>query len=637
MRARFLTALTLLAFTTGCDEAGRFLNKLDNFNNAEQTYAAVPGVPAYDALDPVTGTPSVDVDAALEALNVDAAEQSAALSGLSLADDAGPAEVSTGAAEVLTENQKAKKAFNSSLYPKEDVEVPNAGGESASLTADEPVNDTVVWKTGQPDSFVISVLKRMPVRDQGARGTCASHAGIGQIEGLILSKNADLDAINLSEQRFYFNSKPDNWATGGDKTKQGSNAGTGLASSSNFAWDEYKYPADWSSTFNIPLESDCPYNNKVGANDLQTPQPASCAAKGVARVTEYSAWQNNQAQELSTAQQIYDFLITKNYPVIASTKLSPNWEDNDGMITLKGSGGAPTTSHASGHAYLIVGARKLDPAKYPDEGGMCFIIRNSWGKGWGVDGLSCMTLAWFNAWRFKNSNPGLALAVQLNTDLLAQVKNEEKEAPADIVEPDPKTKKTDPVAVKEKEKAGSLANKRGTAHVANLLGGSDTTPLALTASDMIVGELLAGNGQTYKILYRVDGETFVLRGLRRSLDDPAKVIFKQTHDLQLALRDNTKLVSNAGGRGDITFGTFDAAAKRVILCAKSYAAVCDLNYDQDSNELLAGLTEAEAKREDPSEPFDWQGFDIKGYAAEISLPGKFSNRVDITRCIQLAW
>ena len=81
-----------------------------------------------------------------------------------------------------------------------------------------------------------------------------------------------------------------------------------------------------------------------------------------------------------------------------ASPLSANWERNDGLITYKDSGYAGDTSHAGGHAYLIVGYRKLSGMQ--DEGGMCFVIKNSWGTGWGVNGYSCMTLKWVEKWNF---------------------------------------------------------------------------------------------------------------------------------------------------------------------------------------------------------------------------------------------
>src|SRR5207248_2550538 len=136
---------------------------------------------------------------------------------------------------------------------------------------------------------------------------------------------------------------------------------------------------------------------------IQIPQAATCL-RGAVKVTgvtqSYSVSVNGgpfvpHSNGVRSANDILNFLKKYDLPVPVGTTLSKNWMDNDGMITYAKSQEPGFGPHAGGHAYLVVGARKLDEAKYPNEGGLCFVIKNSWGTGWGQQGYSCMTLAWF--------------------------------------------------------------------------------------------------------------------------------------------------------------------------------------------------------------------------------------------------
>ncbi len=265
------------------------------------------------------------------------------------------------------------------------------------------------------EEFYIDNLDAIPVRNQGYRGTCAAFTGIGHLEYTVLGKYPQLGTIDLSEQRFYYLSKPDCQDTGGCSTdEQGSWYGTGFSAS------------DGSDDLDIPTETDCPYNASLGENDVQTPQLSSCT-NGAVRILglEYA----------TTPQEIVDRLESEGLPVPYASPLSGNWERNSGLITLADSDQSGDTSHAPGHAYLIVGYKKLP--NMPEEGGMCFIIKNSWGTGWGVNGFSCMTLAWVQHWTFGYylSQP-LIMDVEIREDLLETgVENNEEaedEMPPDV-------------------------------------------------------------------------------------------------------------------------------------------------------------------------------------------------------------
>ncbi len=227
------------------------------------------------------------------------------------------------------------------------------------------------------DEYVIPRLKDIPVRNQGSRGTCAAFAGIGHVEYATLLKAPHLSTVNLSEQRFYWASRPDCHDTTCTSRDAGSWYGDGFQASINAA------------AYDIPLETSCPYNPNQTDNELQTPLAQSCE-DGVVQV--------RRVRHINQPADIIRVLEEDGLPVPFASPLSSNYFQNDGLITLEEAGSAAGIQHAEGHAYLIVGYRKLP--RMPEEGGMCFIIRNSWGPGWGVGGYSCVTLAWIQEWHF---------------------------------------------------------------------------------------------------------------------------------------------------------------------------------------------------------------------------------------------
>lgn len=499
-------------------------------------------------------------------------------------------------------------------------------------------NDTVNWGSFSDSSFTIPALDRMPVRDQGRRGTCASFAGIGLIEALIIqasSANLPFKEVDLSEQRFYFLSKPESWATGGSLSEQGSDSGTGFATS-NGKLSGFPVPSDTSgSTYNIPLEVDCPYNKNTGANDLQTPLKDTCKSKGLVRVSKFTSYAGSQgtANPIQFAQSIYNELRS-NKAVVVYTRLSSNWERNDGIITYADAGSPGGTGHADGHAYLVVGARKLDESKFPGEGGMCFIIRNSWGTGWGAKGLSCMTLKWFNNWRFDTEFPTVD-EVQL-VDGAKNLITISSNRPSNLPEPDPSTKGN--------RSGGRIAKRKGTVVLNFAPGGSPWMPgqyttdtmrevnlTTMTADDMKFGKLVVDNDQSYKMLYLATDSTLVIRGI---MSGDAT----QSHNLELK-RSGANVIATFDSKGDVVVGEFtevagtDGSAAVAVICGEKFASICDLNYVQESNELVLGLSEIEAKRETPAPPYNWQSVQLAGYGIEMSRPEQAVSKFDV-RLIQ---
>ena len=247
--------------------------------------------------------------------------------------------------------------------------------------------------------YLVPNLDRLAIRDQQNRGTCAAFASIGAIELTAIAQNQQLNTLDLSEQRFYWLAKPGCQADGCPGGKEGSSYELGLQAS-----QRAKQP-------DIPLERDCPYVGEVRATDTQVPQAASCA-RGVVKV--------GQTQDLGSLQAVLETLTRDKRPVVVGTTLSDNFMNPpaSGIITAADDTSRQQNKHTGGHAYLIVGYKRL-----PDmaaEGGMCFVVRNSWGRSWGRSGFACVTQRWLEL--HDNQFSGMAVAqVQLAGELAPPV------------------------------------------------------------------------------------------------------------------------------------------------------------------------------------------------------------------------
>jgi C1A family cysteine protease len=642
--------LTLL--TTGLVSCSDAQQLYDNIRGKivdvdEEDYIPVPGAPASEQLSKALSNSTIASSAQLKALDIaieDQSSQNLVALGLAASNSETTFDADQATFDELVGSEKKKKDLDPDSFAKLSS---TYFEKSASLNLADYTSDSVDWGNHSDTSFAISALERMPVRNQGQRGTCASFAGVSLIESLIIQQNSSslpFKEIDLSEQRFYYLSKPESWSTGGSIKEQGSDSGSGFMTS-NGELSGYSGPSDTGGTIhNIPLEADCPYNAKPGSNDLQIPLAQGCKSKGAVRVTKFTAWAGSKgnANNIERAQHIYNELRLDK-AVIVYTKLSKNWESNDGMVTYAKAGSPGASSHASGHAFLIVGAKKIDEAAFPGEGGMCFVIRNSWGTGWGVKGLSCMTLKWFNHWRFPGSFPTVD-EVELISDAKQLITVSSKRPQTVLPEPDPATRKD--------RSGGKYTRRRGEVSFAH--SGLEANELSesfvdavrpwlpqstgkqtlqfidmdlLTADDMNYGKLVTDNDQTYKILYTANGTQFVMRGILAGDD-------KQTHALEL-MRTGSLLIANLEGRGDVIVGDFlevtndDGSTGLATVCGGKYASVCDLNYDTESNELLIGLSKIEAKRQVSRPPYNWKKLAIAGYGLEMSQPESALTKFDI--------
>ncbi len=392
---------------------------------------------------------------------------------------------------------------------------------------------------GLEAEYYIPRVEDIPVRNQGQRGTCAAFAGVGHLEYLALKQHPALGTFDLSEQRFYYMSKPECHSSGCTVDVEGGSwYGTGFDASIDGAAP----PGD-----NVPLEADCPYNPNPGSNELQLPQLPSCS-RGAVKV--------RAVDTVTYPQELVDALHRHKLPILWASPLSDNWFENRGLITASAAGDPEASMHAGGHAYLIVGYRKL-PDK-PEEGGMCFIVKNSWGTGWGVNGYSCQTLKWMQDWRFRDgSTPvwlehpvvtGLTVRDDLQGGDLPDNDDAEDDSPPDI--PDD-----------EEEGDGDLGP----------LPDPDPSPDVDWAPVALYGP----NDSYYRAEYGRSSDGVVVR---LELQSETGV----SNALGLYYGDGTDHLLEYDG--DIV-GALRTAEDDMLLCSHKYSMVCSLRLDPNTNRL----------------------------------------------------
>lgn len=228
------------------------------------------------------------------------------------------------------------------------------------------------WTPGRlKNAVLVAGAFDVPIRDQGQRGTCAAFSGVRALELLATQNQMSVD---LSEQRFYANARPE--CARQSCSDGGTWAGTGYEISVR------------SKGYDQALESSCPYvSTPVAGNDTQTPLAATCG-RGVAKVTGVRGVRT-YGELIAT--------LEANRPVVLGTKLSENYfRTKSGLVTLADAMKAAKASgmHAAGHAYLAVGYVKLPASMQRAEGGSCIVVANSWSEGWGRGGYACVTEQW---------------------------------------------------------------------------------------------------------------------------------------------------------------------------------------------------------------------------------------------------
>lgn len=235
-----------------------------------------------------------------------------------------------------------------------------------------------------PDVFIVNGTFQVPVRDQYSRATCSAFAGVRALEILLAQHNNQKD---LSEQYFYWASKPKCHTS--PCTEKGSWVNAALNYSKGMP------------TVDIPSESNCAYQGSADEkNETQVPLQANCKM-GQVKVEAYG--------DVRTLADVVEKLKT-NTPVIMAAKLSPNFYKNSGLVTLADSTkdvGIKLDGHSLGHAFLGVGVMELPEKLKATEGSYCIVVANSWGKGWGAGGYSCLTEKWLT--KFRQPAPFVAV------------------------------------------------------------------------------------------------------------------------------------------------------------------------------------------------------------------------------------
>ncbi len=245
--------------------------------------------------------------------------------------------------------------------------------------------DLIQKNINQPTANVLvdDAILKVKVKDQGDRPTCSAFAGTVLIESLLQKNNINQ---SLSPEYVYFASKPD--------CQKSPCATVGSWIGYGFEYSQKKSSPD------IPTLDDCNYSNSAQtSNQTNLPLKSSCS-NGLVQIKKF--------RYLTTMQQAYAE-IQGGKSVFVSLKLSENFYDNQGIIYLTeaSKGNTPLDQHSKGHAVVIVGIMPLPKKVIASEGAFCWIIKNSWGQGWGRGGYACLSEKWLN--QHRGTNPMLVL------------------------------------------------------------------------------------------------------------------------------------------------------------------------------------------------------------------------------------
>jgi len=354
----------------------------------------------------------------------------------------------------------------------------------------------------------------------------------------------------------------------------------------------------------LPLETDCPYNGEAGERDTQAPLLDSCGT-GAAEITEMTTW--------CGMQEAVD-LLHQGFAIPYASPLTANWERNDGLITKKDFSEAGESGHAGGHAYLIVGYKKLPDM--PEEGGICFVIKNSWGTGWGINGYSCMTLAWMKAVTFTDfityKQPAVKV-VHLRDDLKAADElppdNEDAEDQSEPdVPPEP-----EPDADTDEDGSDKLPPEEPDIDPdpdKDELIDDNVEPTPEPPADQFTEAVLYGaNDAYYKVLIlEKDGKLYIKGDLQGGNDlSAALVVIKKGQFLEF--------------NGDVV-GKLDG--DELTLCTGEWEALCALRMRESDKVFYIQFRDDDLRevKEDEVAPSKgkWYGLDVRGKNYSLFVP-----------------
>lgn len=230
----------------------------------------------------------------------------------------------------------------------------------------------------------LDVLKGS-VRDQAERGTCVSFALNSGLELLLSRQGKDL---RLSEQNTYFEGKrlTDTWDSAGLAPYDTLSAFT--REQTKWVTESY-WPYNSDDKFCVRYNKEYPNATcseteaQGGGSDGKQQDPHASAAAGY---------------RLTTAHQLYASVgrikqaLYRGYPVVMSVNANADFE----LATYKGgvvSWAVKADSCGTGlcgHEVLVVGYQDSDRVA----GGGYVVVKNSWSKYWGDDGVAYVTYEW---------------------------------------------------------------------------------------------------------------------------------------------------------------------------------------------------------------------------------------------------
>lgn len=213
------------------------------------------------------------------------------------------------------------------------ADIIGAGHPRAAKSKDSSLPATFDWRTQNALT---------PIKHQGACGSCWAFSTIGVVESLIKIKDGVL--VDLSEQ----------WLVSNNTS--GYNCGGGW-----FAFQYFTGP-DYCNKTGAILEQNFPYQQANGS--------PNCSAS---RSYTLQSWARvDKTRDVPTAGQLKQAI--KNYgPIAVAVRATSAFQAYTGGVFNKSESGDVT------HAVVLVG---WDDTK----GSGCWIMRNSWGAGWGENG-----------------------------------------------------------------------------------------------------------------------------------------------------------------------------------------------------------------------------------------------------------
>ncbi len=238
---------------------------------------------------------------------------------------------------------------------------------SSSITdaADQTTQETVADQVELP-SVIDNRMNQSPVKNQGGRGTCVAHASMASLEAYLHIMD------DLSEQcaHYRFNeslNRPHNQNAGLRTT----DAAGILARNDGRVCEEPDWPY-------IPNQATI---NALVANGTYGP-PQACQNNYQYGIESYKIITDLGLTGESIKNTRYlETLLYQGYNIVIGTWVSWNDSDNNGILDpVLDPNGNPIGR--GGHAMLVVGYNRT--SRY-------FIVKNSWGNGWGHDGYAYLS------------------------------------------------------------------------------------------------------------------------------------------------------------------------------------------------------------------------------------------------------